>query len=416
MEKIESEVAAGRNAIACRELNELLSWNGDSNGGIAYLLGSCELARGRIGAAGQAWARVAPGSAFWDKAIRGRLRLLQQSGQYANAERLVKETALDDRTDRTAVLVLLVPIFTELGRIRDAARLIEDHWERLNTLGEGAFEPAINLILAHIELTWHDSSIENVRAVLNEAARRNPDDDRLWLGRANLAIRIGSYDEAEHWLDLCERSGTDDVPVQRARLNWGLAANRLDVVQHALERLPAVEASLAEIDRLKVWIAAYRHDLAAERRALERLLQTDPADLKALDRLAQLVEQSGRRAQAALLRRQRAEIDRLRHRYEKLWRRKQPIRDSVEMAYLADRLGSRFEARAFLTLAVWADPAREDIRRDLARLAPLPAQSTQKTRTLAEVVADDPANYKTPATQWHSPVDRGEQTDKVPAH
>ena len=60
MEEIESEIVAGRYAIACRNLDKLLSWKADPNGGIAYLLGSCELARGRNQAAGEAWARVVP--------------------------------------------------------------------------------------------------------------------------------------------------------------------------------------------------------------------------------------------------------------------------------------------------------------------------------------------------------------------
>jgi tetratricopeptide (TPR) repeat protein len=389
MAEIESEVAAGRYAIACRELHKLLSWKADSNGGITYLLGSCELARGRIGPAGEAWAHVAPTSAFWEKALRGRLRLLQQAGQFADAERLINQVALDRRIHRTATVVLLVPIFTDMGRIEEAERLIEDRWEHLNSLGEGALEPAIKLLLAHIELTWRDTSVENDRAILDRPARMTPDDDRLWLGRANLAIRSGSYDEAKRWLDACERTRADDVPVWRARLSWGLATNRLDVVQQALKRLPAVEASLAEIDRLKVWIAANRRDVAAECRALERLLEDDPADRNALDRLAQLAEQGGRSAQALEIRRRRAEVDRLRDRYEKLYRRTQPIRDSVEMAYLADRLGRRFEARAFLTLAVWAEPAREDLRRDLARLDPIRAKGTQQGRSLAEVLSDD---------------------------
>ena len=45
MEDIQSEIVAGRYAIACRKIDELLSWNTDPTGEISYLLGSCELAR-----------------------------------------------------------------------------------------------------------------------------------------------------------------------------------------------------------------------------------------------------------------------------------------------------------------------------------------------------------------------------------
>ena len=99
------------------------------------------------------------------------MRLLQDSGQLAAAERLINDAAQDHRNDRTALLVLLVPMFNELGRGDEAERLIEERWEHLNELGEGALEPAIKLLLQHIELTWKPISVETVRAYLDNAAR-----------------------------------------------------------------------------------------------------------------------------------------------------------------------------------------------------------------------------------------------------
>ena len=110
MTEIESDVMAGRYAIACRNLNKLLSWKADPNGGILYLLGSCELARGRNLAASEAWQRVVPGSAFSERAIRGRMRLLQDTGQFSAAEQLIIDASEDRRNDRTALLVELVPM------------------------------------------------------------------------------------------------------------------------------------------------------------------------------------------------------------------------------------------------------------------------------------------------------------------
>ena len=87
----------------------------------------------------------------------------------------------------------------------------------------------------HIELTLKPTPVETIRAFLDQAARLAPDDDRVWLGRANLAIRTGAYDEAERWLDACLRRRPDDVPVWRARLSWGIATNRIDVVKQAAD-------------------------------------------------------------------------------------------------------------------------------------------------------------------------------------
>ena len=167
MDEIEAEILAHRYAIACRNLDKLLSWRADPKGGILYLLGSCELARGRIQEAGEAWARVLPGSAFSEKAIRGRMRLFHDRGLLASAEQVINEAALDPRNDRTAVLVSLVPILSELGRVDEAEALIEDRWEHLNALGQGAVEPAIKLVRQHIELTLKDTRAEINRAFSN---------------------------------------------------------------------------------------------------------------------------------------------------------------------------------------------------------------------------------------------------------
>ena len=75
--------------------------------------------------------------------------------------------------------------------------------------------------------------VEAVRAGFELAARQAPNDDRVWLGRANLAIRTAEYDEAEQWLDACLRKRSEDLPVWRARLDWGIATNRIDAVQQA---------------------------------------------------------------------------------------------------------------------------------------------------------------------------------------
>ena len=373
MVEIESEIMAGRYAIACRNLDKLLSWKADPKGRIVYLLGSCELARGRNQAAGEAWARVVPGSAFSERAIRGRMRIVHESGQLAAAERLINDAAADPRDDRTALLVSLAPIYRELGRIEEAERLIEDRWEHLNALGEGALEPAIILLQQHIELTLRAKPVGTLRVVLDRAAGLAPEDDRVWLGRANLAIRTGAYDEAGRWLDACQRRRPDDVPVWRARLRWGIATNRIDVVQQAMTHLPAADSMPAQLHRLNAWLASKRGDVATERRELDHAVAADPADLTALDRLAQLAELDRQPARVAELLRQKAEIDRLLARYTELYERKQPIRDAVKMARLAEQLGRRFEARVFLTVAISEEPDRTDLRQELRRLSERPA-------------------------------------------
>jgi enediyne biosynthesis protein E4 len=285
-----------------------------------------------------------------------------------------------------------VPIYSQLGRLDEAERLIEDRWEHLKETGEGASEQAIDLVRMHIELAFRPNPVENVHDYLDQASRLAPEDDRVWLGRANLAIRTGAYDQAERWLDSCRRRRPEDVPVWSARLRLGVATERIDVVRQALLHLPAAESTEAQLHRLNAWLCSHRRDVEAERRELERLVAADPADLTALDRLARLTEKGGQPARAAELLRKKAEIERLRARYEKLYDRKQPIRDAVEMAHLAEQLGRVFEARVFLTLAISEDPDRADLRHNLGRLSQSSATVARRGQTLAEALAHEQDN------------------------
>ena len=68
----------------------------------------------------RAWARVALGSNFTQRAILARLRLHNGSGRLAVAEQVVTEAASDPTNDRTELLVLLVPIYSQIGRSDEA--------------------------------------------------------------------------------------------------------------------------------------------------------------------------------------------------------------------------------------------------------------------------------------------------------
>jgi tetratricopeptide (TPR) repeat protein len=383
--RIELEMANGRFGIAARDLRRLLLQEPGSDEA-AVLLGRCEKERGRPKAAAEALARVAPGSPFAHKAILARMRLAHDRGELAVAEQIIDDAAGDPRNDRTHIRFLLVPIYSQLGRIDEAKRLIEERWQHLQQTAEGASEPAIDLVRQHIELDFKPNPVENVRTYLDQAFQMARDDDRVWLGRANLALRIGDHAEAKRWLDDCLRRNHQDVPVWSSWLRLGIATGRIGMVQEALQRLPADEVKPDQLHRLKAWLAAQRGDVESEKSELERLLAADPADLAALDRLAPLAEKNGQPARAAELRDKQAEVQRLRARYEKLYDRNQPIRDAEEMAEIAEKLGRTFEARIFLTLATSEDPERADLRQKLRRLSQNSATTAEGGKTLAELV------------------------------
>jgi enediyne biosynthesis protein E4 len=383
---VRAEIKAGRHGTAARKLMAILARKPDSDEA-AYLLGTCELARGRTEPAFESWARVPPDSRFAARSILGRIQVQIERGRLAQAEQLIKDALDDPRALGSGLLVLTGPVYYQQGRLEEAERLVEAHWDHLNEVGEGPSEKAIHLVRLHIELQRTTPPVEAIRSALDQAAQSAPEDDRIWLGKANLAIRIGSYDEAARWLDACLRRRPEDVPVWRARLDWAVATNRIAEAQEALKHLPVKESTPARVARLAAWLAARRGDVESERRALERLIDADPTDFKASDRLAQLAVREGHPERAVELRDKKAEIERLQARYLKLYVRNQSRRDAAEMAPLAEQLGRWFEARVFLTVAIAADQDRDDLQHELARLDRRSGTIGVPGRTLADLLA-----------------------------
>jgi len=386
MAEIEEQIENGRHGTASRNLTDFLARHPGSDEAL-YLLGVCEAALGRPGPADRAWTRIPLDSSFAPRAIFGRMQLEMEGGRFAAAEKIIKDALDDPRIDAASLPILLGPLFCYQVRLVETLRLIESRWDHLDDTGEGASEAALNLARSYIDLREKPVPDEVIRSVLDQASSLAPDDDRVWLGKANLAIRSGAYEEAARWTDACLRKRPDDVPAWRARLDWAIATGHVPQATEALEHLSAAEEPPDRPPRLAAWIAARRGEPEAERRALERLVAIAPEDFAAVDRLAELSARQGRTARAAELARQKAEIERLRARYLQLYRRNQPGRDAAEMSRLAERLGRRFEARAFATIGAAAAPDNEELRRRLASLDRVAMTADRKGPTLADALA-----------------------------
>jgi hypothetical protein len=67
----------------------------------------------------------------------------------------------------------------------------------------------------------------------------------------------------------------------------------------------------------------------------------------------------------------------------------QPYRDAVEMGRLAEQLGRRFEAKAFLTIALTVDRKREDLRAYFDTLVHAREVVNESAIALASLLAPD---------------------------
>ncbi len=322
-------------------------------GVVEYRLGLCELMEGRAEAALEAWGRVPDQAEEAQLADLSRGRLALETGRYRLAEACLERASRAGGRTGEEARRRLRQVYWETGQ--------RDQWESLlRRHVEGTRDPSEVLRAlwdADVELYPPDGPA----MMLGKAKLSAPDDDRVWLGLADLATRAARFDEAGLWLAQCEHAAPDDPAVWRARLNWAEAAGRPDEVMRAAAHLPAESLTQARVLELRAWMAARNGDRSAERAALEAKIALEPADATSLERLADLAVQDGDRERLAALRRRKADIEDTRDVYRRLLDHPLPELPplATELARAADGIGRRFDAAAWWRIAASRDPSLE---------------------------------------------------------
>ena len=323
-----AEMAEGRYNVAWNRLSGLAA--GGAGGEVDYQLGLCELYRGHRAAAMVAWERVPPGTPFAAHAAVQSAMLTMDSGRFTRARELLRNALrrLPDPEKKEPLLALQL-LYQLKGGPRMSGGRSSNAWT-------SADSPAAVLVQLY-RLDTAPFPLEMTRNVLDKA---DSNDDRVWLARANLAIRTGRFDVAGRWLDACLQRRPDDRATWRSRLELAVASGDADAAWQALEHLPADEYSPAESLRLRAWLARQQGDDRAERTALMALIDQEPGDTAGLDRLAELALTAGDAAEGDRLRSRQAEMTAAKERYRLLLRGETPG-DPAELARLAETLGRR---------------------------------------------------------------------------
>ena len=185
LKQAKADIDARRFEAAGRWLAAQSAWRPD-HAEAAFLLGVCEDAAGRHEAAVSAWARVPLESRLG--AERGD-RTRPNAGRRPWAVRGCRSgpcRALADVGPRQPEFrYLLNQLFYWEGRLDEMRRLLQEGW---NTSPDQAGDLR--------DLWLIDSAVvmvDPIRAAVEQAARKAPDDDRVWLARANLALLRGSF-------------------------------------------------------------------------------------------------------------------------------------------------------------------------------------------------------------------------------
>ncbi len=386
LKQARADVAARRFEAARRWLASQ-SIGRPENGEAAFLLGLCEQSLGHAQAASTALEGVPLASRWGIEAALARARtLIDDLGEYSKAEAVLRGAmAVAGRgADLARLRYALSPLLYREGRRDEMRRLFQDGW--------GTSPDRAGDLLDLWKIDNAPLSFEPIQTVVERAARQAPDDDRVWLARAHLAMQAGRLAEAARWLDACLKRRPEDPVVWRARLRLAQAADRMDEAQETLSHLPANWFSHTEVQALRAWLAARQGRDDEERRALEELIDEIPGHMPALERLAALASKAGQTDRAVECRRCKAEADRNKERYYRILEARGPITRYAELGRLAEKLGRGFEARGWWFLAAQQDPRNSVAEAAVARLGPpRPDPHPVAGQMLATLLADRPS-------------------------
>jgi tetratricopeptide (TPR) repeat protein len=359
LKTVNEDIARGRLIAAKGRLVDLAArWPG--RGEVVLQLGLCEKRAGRIDEALEAWGRVLPGSTDAGPIALQRGKLALEHGRLTVAEESLEKALSESGVNHDEALSALARVLRLEGRLS----------ELRNRLVKGLGHSVVPAELLR-ELWMLDTEplpVQGVRAFLEKAGREVPADDRVWLGRANLATRTGLYDEASSWLHRCEGRRTRDPAVWRVRLDLAQVVGDTEAVRRLLGQSSGGRLQPAEALALRAWFAAQESDRGAERAALDELLKVDPANTVALERLAGLAVEAGETQRVVDLRRRKVELDKARESFKRILA-KGDLRQAGDLSRLAGVLGRRLESRGWAILAAEPDHTLSRVREALARLA-----------------------------------------------
>jgi tetratricopeptide (TPR) repeat protein len=392
------EMQAGLNGMARKRLVRLAKqWPDHAE--LLYRLGQCEAARGRFEAALERWSHVPRGSEWSSAAAVEFAQAAIPLGRLAQAEDLLSSALRNGGPEFPAIRHLLVTILGQQGRIRAARRLIEELWDDTAVLPAADVAGRLGMLREHVGLDFEPFPLESNLSHLEEIAPAVSvrDQQAVALARAHLATRSGDYDRARARIDACLKRWPADLRAWQALLDWAVAAGRPEAARTAADRVLSGILEADEILELRGWFARQRADDAAERQALERLVDHNPGQTAALARLAELLHRAGLRDTAAALRRREDELDDVLDRYARLYRENRYSDHLSELALLAERSGRAFEARAFWELVVATEPGNAEAQATLGRLATAGGTRRAPTPGLARVLSDELGPLSSPA-------------------
>ncbi len=332
-----NEIEQRRYRDARDTLRGLVARNpGLDRGRAAFELGLCEERLGNSAGALEAWKRVPSNSEFGPRASLAQARKVLQGHRFAQAEPLLRAALNEPREAGLEAAQTLAHILKLQGRWDEVIALQEA------TLGRVADKLPILKELWRLKVEAYPAT--EFAAALAAAAKAAPNDDRVKLGLAQLAIHTGDLERADTLLIECEQRRPYDAAVIRTALDWAVAADLGALAAATLVSARAEGFSDDSLVRLCAWIEGKLGNFTEERRLLGLLDDGGKRNAHDLERITELALRTGDQAEYQRWRGRKAEYDAAISRYQGLLKGPNPKSSASELAALAHTLGWPVEA------------------------------------------------------------------------
>ena len=309
----------------------------------AYRLGECELALGRSNAAIEVWQQIPHGTPRCGAARLAAGREAMRRGRLSEAVRLYEESLAEPGEHRDEAERRLFNALRFEGCPWSVRALVR------RRLAAGA-DP-IATIRRGWEVEVEPPPIAAVRDYLVQAERDAPSDPAVQLGLAAVDGFAGRFHHALLRLDTWLAAHPDDSRAWRMRLELAHRAGESEEARRSLTHVAADDLDPDDRLELAAAFAAARGDRARERKQLEAIAKGGRGRRRALERLAELAVLDGDANRAAKLRTEASGLDGKLLRYGRLLGTSDTRKSAAELAALADALGRRDEAEAWVRLA-----------------------------------------------------------------
>jgi tetratricopeptide (TPR) repeat protein len=373
LKQIRAQMESGRFATARKGLAELASgWFPDPE--VLYRLGECERALGHFDLAQVAWSRVPAGSQYASLASAASADDLINRGEYSRAEVLLLSVRPRSDAEQYAIERALIRLYRFLGRDEEVKRLLRASLVR-------SPDPAADLK----ELWLTEFTPVPVEALEFSLKKANSEDDRVWLGLANVSTLTGRYEEAGKWLESCRAKRPNDPAVARAALDLATAQGDPRAILTAAESLSEHDVSPEAIAEIRARLASQLDAPGRELESWLAVLDQNPGHAFALERLAALSAARGEPAKAQEYRERKTKIDLAKDRFRRILLDNDLYEKARELAELARQLGLEFESRGWSILAEFR---REGWATHAASLTVRQESEESSARSLASLLAD----------------------------